>query len=583
MDSTNWFLESVGALTRVDWFILFSTLAGIVLYGVYKTRGKQSSEEYIKGGDSKWLTVGLSVMATQASAITFLSTPGQAYTDGMEFVQLYFGLPIAVIIICVTFIPIYHKLKVYTAYEFLEKRFDLKTRSLASGLFLVQRGLAAGITIYAPAIILSAVLDWELRYLNILIGILVIIYTVSGGTKAVSVTQKQQMVVIMAGMVTAFVLIVNALPDNVTFGNALTMAGDADKMQVLDFDFALDDRYNVWSALFGATFLMLSYFGTDQSQVQRYLSGSSVREMRMGLLFNGLFKVPMQFFILLVGVMVFVFYQFNSTPLNFNPAGETAVLESEYADDYQELQDSHETILQEKQLVQKQYAGALASGGATANYSQELSRLRESEENNRQRARDLIEKADEAVETNDKDYVFIHYILNHLPKGLVGLLLAVILCAAMSSTASELNALSSTTTIDIYKRYQSRERDDDHYVNASKWFTLAWGVLAILFASFVSLFDNLIQLVNFIGSIFYGTILGIFLVAFYFKKVQGKAIFTAAIISQTIVIICAVLHEFVDGVTVLPFLWLNPLGAVLTVVLGYLLNNGNRIQLNNDN
>ena len=576
-------MESVGALTRVDWFILFSTLAGIVLYGVYKTRGKQSSKEYIKGGDSKWLTVGLSVMATQASAITFLSTPGQAYTDGMEFVQLYFGLPIAVIIICVTFIPIYHKLKVYTAYEFLEKRFDLKTRSLASGLFLVQRGLAAGITIYAPAIILSAVLDWELKYLNILIGILVIIYTVSGGTKAVSVTQKQQMVVIMAGMVTAFVLIVNALPDNVTFGNALTMAGDADKMQVLDFDFALDDRYNVWSALFGATFLMLSYFGTDQSQVQRYLSGSSVREMRMGLLFNGLFKVPMQFFILLVGVMVFVFYQFNSTPLNFNPAGETAVLESEYAGDYQELQGSHEAILQEKQQVQKEYADALANGVATSNYSQELSRLRESEENNRQRARDLIEKADEAVETNDKDYVFIHYILNHLPKGLVGLLLAVILCAAMSSTASELNALSSTTTIDIYKRYQSHERDDDHYVSASKWFTLAWGLLAILFASFVSLFDNLIQLVNFIGSIFYGTILGIFLVAFYFKKVQGKAIFTAALISQTIVIICAVLHEFVDGVTVLPFLWLNPLGAVLTVVLGYLLNNGNQIRLNNDN
>ncbi|MGB5981652.1 MAG: sodium:solute symporter [Nonlabens sp.] len=567
MDSNNWFLESVGALTRVDWFILFSTLAAIVLYGVYKTRGKQTSAEYIKGGDSKWLTVGLSVMATQASAITFLSTPGQAYTDGMEFVQLYFGLPIAVIIICVTFIPIYHKLKVYTAYEFLEKRFDLKTRSLASGLFLVQRGLAAGITIYAPAIILSAVLDWELKYLNILIGILVIIYTVSGGTKAVSVTQKQQMIVIMAGMVTAFVLIVQALPDNVTFGNALTMAGDADKMKVLDFEFSLDDRYNVWSALFGATFLMLSYFGTDQSQVQRYLSGSSVREMRMGLLFNGLFKVPMQFFILLVGVMVFVFYQFNSTPLNFNPAGETAVLESDYAGEYRELSNAHQAILEEKQAVQRDYAQSLAVNNDTGAYSAELARLRESEENNRERARELIEKADPAVETNDKDYVFIHYILNHLPKGLVGLLLAVILCAAMSSTASELNALSSTTTIDIYKRYKSYERDDDHYVKASKWFTLAWGLVAILFASFVSLFDNLIQLVNFIGSVFYGTILGIFLVAFYLKKVKGQAIFTAALISQTIVIICAVLHEFVEGVTILPFLWLNPLGAVITVVM----------------
>jgi len=503
IDSNNWFFENVGALTRVDWFILFSTLAAIVIYGVYKTRGKQSTQEYIKGGDSKWLTVGLSVMATQASAVTFLSTPGQAYNDGMEFVQLYFGLPIAVIIICVTFIPIYHKLKVYTAYEFLEKRFDLKTRSLASMLFLIQRGLAAGITIYAPAIVLSAVLDWELKYLNILIGILVIIYTVSGGTKAVSVTQKQQMIVIMAGMVTAFVLIVYDLPEDVTFSNALTMAGDADKMKILDFDFALDDRYNVWSAIFGATFLMLSYFGTDQSQVQRYISGSSVREMRIGLLFNGLLKVPMQFFILLVGVMVFVFYQFNSTPLNFNPAGETAVLESDYAGEYEELNASHKSIQEEKQAVQREYATALAGNSDTANYTKELSRLRESEENNRQRARELIKKADPAIETNDKDYIFIHYILNQLPRGLIGLLLAVILSAAMSSTASELNALSSTTTIDIYKRYRARERDDDHYVVASKWFTLAWGLIAILFASFVSLFDNLIQLVNFIGSIIY--------------------------------------------------------------------------------
>ena len=345
----DWFNGLIGALSRMDWLILISTLAFIVLYGVYKTRGKQTSEQYIKGGDSRWWTVGLSVMATQASAITFLSTPGQAYNDGLEFVQFYFGLPIAVVIICVTFIPIYHKLKVYTAYEFLEKRFDVKTRSLASILFLIQRGLAAGITIYAPAIILSAVLDWELKYLNIVIGILVIIYTVSGGTKAVNVTQKQQMIVIMAGMITAFVLIVNQLPENVTFDNALRMAGDADKMKVLDFQFSLDDRYNVWSALFGASFLMLSYFGTDQSQVQRYLSGKSVSQMRIGLLFNGLLKVPMQFFILMVGVMVFVFYQFNSTPLNFNPAAEKAVMESSYAPQYRQLQIKHERILESKQ------------------------------------------------------------------------------------------------------------------------------------------------------------------------------------------------------------------------------------------
>lgn len=573
MDNTNWLLDSIGALSRMDWFILFSTLAFIVLYGVYKTRGKQTSEEYIKGGDSKWWTVGLSVMATQASAITFLSTPGQAYTDGMEFVQFYFGLPIAVIIICVTFIPIYHKLKVYTAYEFLEKRFDLKTRSLASILFLIQRGLAAGITIYAPAIILSAVLDWELKYLNIVIGILVIIYTVSGGTKAVNVTQKQQMIVIMAGMITAFVLIVQQLPDNVTFNNALQMAGDAERMKILDFNFSLDDRYNVWSALFGATFLMLSYFGTDQSQVQRYLSGSSIREMRIGLLFNGLLKVPMQFFILMVGVMVFVFYQFNNTPLNFNPAGETAVLESEYAEEYKELNTYHYQILEQKQNLQRDYAASLAAKNPSIDYSDQLKALRISEEENREKARVLIKKADSIIETNDKDFVFIHFILNHLPKGLIGLLLAVILSAAMSSTASELNALSSTTTIDIYKRFNKNESlDDDHYVKISKWFTLMWGILAIAFASFVSLFDNLIQLVNFIGSIFYGTILGIFLVAFYFKKIKGQAIFIAAVISQVVVATCAILHEFVDGIEILPFLWLNPLGALLTISIAYLLH-----------
>jgi SSS family solute:Na+ symporter len=562
----------------VDWFILVSTLAFIVLYGVYKTRGRQTSEEYIKGGDARWWTVGLSVMATQASAITFLSTPGQAYTDGMEFVQFYFGLPIAVIIICVTFIPIYHRLKVYTAYEFLEKRFDLKTRSLASILFLIQRGLAAGITIYAPAIILSAVLDWELKYLNIIIGILVIIYTVSGGTKAVNVTQKQQMIVIMAGMVTAFVLIVTQLPDNVTFDNALTMAGSAEKMQILDFNFSLDDRYNVWSALFGATFLMLSYFGTDQSQVQRYLSGKSVKQMRIGLLFNGLLKVPMQFFILMVGVMVFVFYQFNSTPLNFNPAAEKAVKESEFAGQYSRLESSHEEILKEKQKVQKKYATALNTSASEdiVDYELALNSLRSQEETNRATARTLIEKADKGIETNDKDFVFIHFILHHLPKGLIGLLLAVILSAAMSSTASELNALSSTTTIDIYKRYRKEEKDDDHYVNMSKWFTLMWGLMAIFFASFVSLFDNLIQLVNFIGSIFYGTILGIFLVAFYFKRIKGQAVFIAACISQVIVATCAMLHEFVEGIEILPFLWLNPLGAFLTIGFALLFSSLNK-------
>lgn len=577
MGILEWFTSKLGELSMVDWFILISTLAFIVLYGVYKTRGKQTSEEYIKGGDARWWTVGLSVMATQASAITFLSTPGQAYTDGMEFVQFYFGLPIAVIIICVTFIPIYHKLKVYTAYEFLEKRFDVKTRSLASILFLIQRGLAAGITIYAPAIILSAVLNWELKYLNIAIGILVIIYTVSGGTKAVNVTQKQQMIVIMAGMVTAFILIVTQLPDSVSFDNALTMAGNADKMKILDFDFSLDDRYNIWTAIFGASFLMLSYFGTDQSQVQRYLSGKSVKQMRIGLLFNGLLKVPMQFFILLVGVMVFVFYQFNATPLNFNPAAEKAVLESDYSIKYQNLQSNHAAILEDKQEKQIAYGKLLENGTSLESnlLSNELKLIRQKEESNREEARQLITKADPDVETNDKDFVFINFILHHLPKGLIGLLLAVIISAAMSSTASELNALSSTTTIDIYKRFSAARSDDDHYVKVSKWFTLMWGVIAIIFASVVSLFDNLIQLVNIIGSLFYGTILGIFLVAFYFKKIKGNAIFIAALISEAVIIACYLVDKADNGIDILPFLWLNPLGALLTIGLSFLIQNSN--------
>ncbi|AZQ44613.1 sodium:solute symporter [Nonlabens ponticola] len=570
---SSWFTQKLGELSHVDWFILISTIAFIVLYGLYKTRGKQSSEEYIKGGDARWWTVGLSVMATQASAITFLSTPGQAYTDGLEFVQFYFGLPIAVVIICVTFIPIYHKLKVYTAYEFLEKRFDLKTRSLASILFLIQRGLAAGITIYAPAIILSAVLNWELKYLNIAIGILVIIYTVSGGTKAVNVTQKQQMIIIMSGMITAFVLIVTQLPDNVSFDQALTMAGKAEKMKIIDTSFSLDDRYNIWSAIFGATFLMLSYFGTDQSQVQRYLSGKSVKQMRIGLLFNGLLKVPMQFFILMVGVMVFVFYQFNSTPLNFNPAAEKAVLESPYAAQYDSLQQRHDNILAEKQAMQLNYAKYLNKEYVSPpdKLERRLEQFRVVEEENREAARQLIKKADDGIETNDKDFVFIHFILKHLPKGLIGLLLAVILSAAMSSTASELNALSSTSTIDIYKRFSGKEYDDDHYVKVSKWLTLAWGLIAIGFASVVSLFDNLIQLVNIIGSLFYGTILGIFLVAFYLKKVKGQAIFIAAVISEAVVIACYSLDAADNDISILPFLWLNPLGAILTVVLSLII------------
>ena len=565
-------MELESKLHVVDWIILSMTLLFIVAYGTYVTRKNANVKDYIKGGnDSKWWTIGLSVMATQASAITFLSTPGQAFHSGMGFVQFYFGLPIAMIIICVVFIPIYHKLNVYTAYEFLERRFDLKTRSLAAILFLIQRGLAAGITIFAPAIILSAVLDWDLLTLNIIIGFLVIIYTVSGGTKAVNVTQKQQMIIIFLGMLIAFFMIMSQLPENITFTNALEIAGASNKMQVLDFSFDLSNRYTVWTGILGGTFLMLSYFGTDQSQVQRYLSGKSVRESQLGLIFNGLLKVPMQFFILLIGVMVFVFYQFNASPLNFNPAVNEEVLKSEYITEYQELEAAHVEIENRKRF--------LFLNGFQLEEKDEIQSLNARDLELKEAAKMILKKVDEKsikkIESNDKDYVFIHFILNNLPRGLIGLLLAVILSAAMSSTASELNALASTTAIDLYKRNVPENRNDEHFVKASKWFTLAWGIIAISVACVANLFDNLIQLVNIIGSIFYGNVLGIFLLAFFFKKVNGNSVFKSAVITQILIFLIyyfGIYNLESQGLEpIVSYLWLNFIGCVLVLFFSLVL------------
>ncbi|WP_374957936.1 sodium:solute symporter [Gilvibacter sp.] len=547
-----------------DWLVLATTLLFIVIYGAWKTRKHSKVSDYLRGGNSaKWWTVGISVMATQASAITFLSTPGQAFHDGMGFVQFYFGLPIAMIIICMVFIPLYHKLKVYTAYEFLEQRFDGKTRVLTAFLFLIQRGLSAGITIFAPAIILSAVLGWDLYLLNIIIGVLVIIYTVSGGTKAVSVTQKQQMAVIFAGMFIAFYLILDGLPEEVTFSKALEIAGASGKMDVLDFSFDFENNYTVWSGIIGGTFLMLSYFGTDQSQVQRYLSGQSVKQSQLGLMFNGLLKVPMQFFILLVGVMVFVFYQYNSAPLHFNPSNVSEVMASDYADDYKALEI--ERLVVEKELFAVQAAMAATTDGLKdGQLVAKMKSLQATDKELREKAKTVILQVNENATVNDKDYVFIHYILNNLPKGLIGLLLAVILSAAMSSTASELNALGTTTTIDIYKRRQTQERDEAFYISKSKWFTAMWGVLAILVACVANLFENLIQLVNIIGSIFYGNVLGIFLLAFFIKFVRSRAVFLAAIVTQVVIIGL----WFWD---VIPYLWLNLIGCVLVILIAMLI------------
>ncbi len=542
-------------MTSLDWIILLGTLGFIVGYGAWKNRKNENISDYLKGGNSaRWWTVGLSVMATQASAITFLSTPGQAFHDGMGFVQFYFGLPFAVIIICLFFIPLYHKLKVYTAYEFLEQRFDQRTRTLTAILFLIQRGLAAGITIYAPAIILSVVLGWPLKPLIVLIGLVVIFYTVIGGTAAVNVTQKQQMFIIFSGMILAFGFIIQSFPNEISFTRALEIAGKTGKLNTIDFSLDPNNRYTFWSGITGGLFLALSYFGTDQSQVQRYLSGKSVKESQMGLIMNGFLKVPMQFFILLVGVMVFVFYQFETAPLHFNPKGVETVLKSPQANAYKALEREHQAT----QVLRHD----LLKGKMDEISLENIAQLDQQERQLRNRAKFLIQKADPSQETNDKDYVFISFILGYLPQGLIGLLLAVILSAAMSSTASELNALAATTTVDLYQR-NTKEKTPGQLVAASKGFTLLWGGIAILFASFGSLAENLIQLVNIIGSVFYGTILGVFLVAFFLHRVKGNAVFWAAIVSELVIL-------FIFWQDWVSFLWLNFIGAILTVVLSLL-------------
>ena len=553
----------------IDWIVLFSTLLFIVIYGVVKTRKSNHIDDYILGNkETRWWTVGISVMATQASAITFLSTPGQAFHDGMGFIQFYFGLPLAMVVICFTFIPIYNKLKVYTAYEYLEQRFDLKTRSLAAILFLVQRGLGTGLTIYAPAIILSTILGWNLNLLIIIIGTLVIFYTVSGGTKAVNVTQKQQMFVIFLGMFIAFFTILQLLPSNISFKNALEIAGANNKMNIVDFSFDPNIKYTFWSGIAGGFFLSLAYFGTDQSQVGRYLSGKSDKESQMGLIMNGFLKVPMQFFILLTGVMVFVFFQFNPAPLHFNPNNNNLVEKSNYKNQYHKLQSDLNLLTEEKRQINTMYVDHLNKNIQNTDLKEKLNTISAKEKSLRENAKKIIKKVDSGAETNDKDYVFIHFILNYLPKGLVGLLLAVILSAAMSSSASGLSSLGTTMAIDIYKRNLKVTKSDKHYVNATQFFTLIWGIIAIGFACISSLFENLIQLVNVVGSIFYGTVLGIFLVGFYVKFVKSNAIFISGCISQiTIILIYYFAIHIHPGNEKLSYLWLNFIGAMLTILI----------------
>jgi len=546
----------------IDWTVLLGTLFFIVAFGVWKSRGSKDIKGYLLGDkSSNWWTIGLSVMATQASAITFLSTPGQAYMEGMGFVQFYFGLPLAMVIISTVFIPLYYKLKVYTAYEFLEKRFDNKTRLLTASLFLLQRGLAAGITIYAPAIILSQIIGWSLNFTILFIGVLVIIYTVSGGTKAVSQTHKQQMAVIFLGMFIACGFLISFLTDQMDFSRGVDLAGALGKMEVIDWEFNPSSRYNIWSGLLGGLFLQLSYFGTDQSQVQRYLSGSSVKESRLGLMFNALLKIPMQFFILFVGVLLFLFYQFVMPPLHFNQANVDQVKSSQYADEYSSLEKQQDELFSKKQLLLNEFKSESEDPGLR----KEIKTLNAKEFELMSESKALIEKANPAAETQDDDYIFITFVINFLPIGIVGLLLAVIFSAAMSSTSAELNALASTATVDVYKRNLKKNGSDKHYLNRSKLFTLLFGLFAIGFAALAKLFDNLIEAVNILGSLFYGTILGVFLVAFFVKWVKGNAVFIAALISQAIIIGLYTLNrlEIID----LGYLWYNLIAPGLVILL----------------
>jgi solute:Na+ symporter, SSS family len=550
----------VGFVSGLDWTVLCSTILFIAVYGGWKTRRARDTESYFRDNTLRWPTIGLSIMATQASAITFLSTPGQGYEDGMRFVQFYFGLPLAMIVISAVFVPIYYKLQVITAYEYLEHRFDVRVRYLGAVLFLVQRGLAAGITIYAPAIILSSILGWPLQATNCAIGLVVIVYTVLGGTKAVAETQKQQMVVMLTGMLLAAVLIVLKLPDDVSLKSAFKLAGALDRMNPVSFELDLQSRYTFWSGITGGFFLALSYFGTDQSQVQRYLSGRSVAESRLGLLFNGMFKVPMQCVILFTGVMVFVFYLFVQPPIFFNrpvlerlehgaSGAELAVLEQRYDQSFARQRSAAEA-----------YVAALPSTAGEPAAREDLRAAAQEVQAVRRDARALVSRALPGAEPKDTDYVFLTFVLDYVPSGLIGLLIAAILCAAMSSTASELAALGSTTTVDLYRRIRRKPASAEHDLWASRLFTTLWGLVAVAFATFASLLDNLIEAVNILGSIFYGTVLGIFLVAFFVRKVTSGPVLLAGLIAQASVLVLFFSSD-------LGFLWYNVVGSGVVVVL----------------
>jgi solute:Na+ symporter, SSS family len=572
-------------VSPIDWWVLGVWLVGIVTYGWWRGRGSQDLDGYLLADRRmKWGTIALSIMATQASAITFLATPGQAYTDGMRFVQFYFGLPIAMVVLCITAVPIFHRLHVFTAYEYLERRFDGKTRTLAAGLFLTQRGLAAGLTIFAPALILSVLLGWSLFWTNIALGALVVIYTASGGTKAVNHAHSLLICVMLGGIALAFVLAVASLPAGVSFNDALHVAGIHGRLRTLDPSFDLENRYNLWSGLIGGCFLALSYFGTDQSQVGRYLTGRSVAESRLALVTNGLVKVPMQFFILLAGAMVFACYHFIPLPAHFNPIEVRRLEASPYAEEYRTLAAEHRQASEARERHARDYLAARRAGDAAAvEASKSEVRTAQTElQAARGRVIDLMKRNDPKAQTGDTNYVFLTFILSMFPPGVIGLMLASVFAASMSSTSSELNALASTTVVDVWRRTPFGRRPptpasgtevggelrpaaitDRRDVRVSVIATVFWGAFAVTFAEYANQLGSLIEAVNILGSLFYGTILGIFLTGFYLKHIGGTAVFAAALVAEVAVIACFKL-------TSISFLWYNVIGCLLVVSLAAL-------------
>ncbi len=557
----------------LDLIVLLGTLGFIVIYGAIKTRGQKDLDGYLRSsGEKKWWAICLSIIATQASAITFMSTPGQAYESGMGFLQIYFGLPLAMIVISAVFIPAYYRLNVYTAYEYLEGRFNLATRQFIAFLFLISRGLGGGLTLYAPAIILSTILGWNLNWLCLFLGIAVILYIYVGGEKAVSQTQMLQMLVILSGMAIALIMLIKYLPSGVSLKDATYLAGKMGKMKVVTTNFSFSERYNIWTGLLGGFFLSLSYFGTDQSQVSRYLGGSSVNESKLGLFFNGIVKIPMQFFILFIGVMTYLFFMFHSSPVFFNnKVLEKAAFSTEVKQQLADKEKQHNLIEVQRNKVAIEVIHSRNSS-LESTYLDTLRGLEQKDTALRADVKRIIHKNAPDIETRDTDYVFLTFVLNHMPVGLIGLLLAVMFCAAMSSTAGQISSLASTTVVDYYKRSINKNGTEKHYVNASKVSTLIWGGITILFAISASQFDNLVQAVNELGSIFYGTILGVFVVAFFFKFIKGKAILPAAIVSEIIIVILSLKPAFVPFTYInkMSFLWYNPIGVILVVGFSFL-------------